>query len=97
MLAPPRSHVDAAPMYPVCDPSARVMLDAETPVRAWTQVRPGNGGGSLARDITILRRGLDGHVQRRQRERAIMNRRRLWIACSGLGLGFLCGVASLFF
>lgn len=103
--AEPRGRVEAAPLdplyppYPVHDPSPRdALLAADAlPQRTWTQSRPGDPGGSLARDITILRRGLDGHIQRQRRALALQRRRRLWIACSGLGFGFLCGVVALFF
>lgn len=97
--AEPRGRVEAAPLYPVYAPSPRdaiLAADAQ-PQPTWTQSRPSNFSGSLARDITILRRGLDGHIQRQRRALALQRRRRLWIACSGLGLGFLCGVAALFF
>lgn len=97
MPAQPRTRVAAAPLYPVCDPSPRDGIMAGATTRAWTQSRPGTLGGSLARDITILRRGLDGHLQRQRLASAGQRRRRLWMAWGGLGLGFLCGVASLFF
>lgn len=100
MPAQPRLHVDAAPLYPAVDavPLYPVVGDRSPPggtrVRAWTQSQPGKLG-SLARDITILRRGLDSHLQRQRRA---LVRRRLWIGAGGIGLGLvLIGIVSLFF
>jgi hypothetical protein len=78
-------------------PPSGFLASGTPPPRVWMQGHPGPLGASLARDITILRRGLDGHVQRQQLVRVSQRRRRLWIAGSGLGLGFLIGMASLFF